>query len=148
MKGIYTLLEKGNVIKIISPSGILNTLAGNGQYGSADGVGTAATFSFPVAVTLDNRHNLYVSDNENFRIRKIALTGYTIDKPLPTGLIFDPTTGTISGTPTQDSPATDYTVTAYNMDGSSSTVVNIEVITEITPPLILPDLPSKTSLRP
>jgi gliding motility-associated-like protein len=56
------------------------------------------------------------------------LAGYSIDKPLPAGLVFDPTTGIISGTPTLVSPATNYTITAYNVTGSSSKVINIQVL--------------------
>ena len=76
---------------------------------------------------MDTHNDLFVSDNQTFRIRQISLTGYTIDKPLPAGLVFDYTNGTISGTPTVTSPATDYTVTAYNSAGNSSTIVNIQV---------------------
>src|SRR6201999_2292476 len=71
--------------------------------------------------------NLYVADSFNNIIRKISIFGYTIDKPLPAGLTFDPTTGAISGTPTAASPATNYTITAYNAQGSSSAVISITV---------------------
>ena len=72
---------------------------------------------------------VYVTDYGNNIIRKVIVTGYTIDKQLPPGLTFDPTTGVITGTPTSLWPPTDYTVVAYNTKGSSSTVVNIQVVT-------------------
>ena len=53
--------------------------------------------------------------------------GYFIHPVLPAGLNFDETTGIISGTPTEASPAANYTITAYNSSGSSSAVVNITV---------------------
>ncbi len=53
---------------------------------------------------------------------------YSIQPTLPNGLSFDETTGIISGTPTELSPATDYTVTATNSGGSTTFVLSIEVI--------------------
>ncbi len=49
-----------------------------------------------------------------------------------TGLTFNTTNCTISGTPTQVKSATNYTVTASNSNGSTSTTVNITV--NIAPP--------------
>ena len=52
---------------------------------------------------------------------------YSISPTLPAGLDFNKTTGEISGTPTALSPATTYTVTAYNSDGSTSVSLTITV---------------------
>ena len=57
----------------------------------------------------------------------MVVTGYTISAAQPAGLIFTGTTGTISGTPTTVSAATNYTITGWNVSGSSSTVVSIAV---------------------
>jgi gliding motility-associated-like protein len=124
---MYVAAEFENQIKIISPNGSVRNLAGSGEPGYADGIGTSALLYAPIALVLDTHNNLFVSDNQNLRIRQIALTGYTIDKTLPVGLIFNYTNGTISGMPTVTSPATNYTITAYNGAGSSSTIVNITV---------------------
>jgi gliding motility-associated-like protein len=51
-------------------------------------------------------------------------------------LSFDTKTGTISGTPTSVSPATDYVITAYNISGSNTTIINIKVNATIDPPSI------------
>ncbi|HTI58538.1 beta-propeller fold lactonase family protein [Mucilaginibacter sp.] len=137
---LYVADFKNNMIRIISPAGTVTTLAGDVIHGNADGTGKAARFYGPLQLVTDNKGYLYVTDQLNNLIRKIALTGYTIDKPLPAGMTFDPTTGKISGTPTVLSPSTDYTVTAYNAGGSSVTVVNIAVTNDI--PTIIAGTPS------
>jgi len=52
---------------------------------------------------------------------------WAISPTLPTGLIFDSTTGEISGTPTVLSQRTVYTVIATNSVGSNSTTINVQV---------------------
>src|SRR5450759_5776014 len=88
----------------------IQTLAGNGTAGFADGDVTAAQFSSPNAVALDSKGNLYIADTGNQRIRMISgrlittiagtgTIGYTGDKAaataatfsLPGGLAFDST---------------------------------------------------------
>lgn len=55
-------------------------------------------------------------------------TGFAITPDLPPGLEFDPASGRISGTPSEVSPATDYTVTAtFVGDITDDAVINIEV---------------------
>ncbi|QEM12048.1 gliding motility-associated C-terminal domain-containing protein [Mucilaginibacter rubeus] len=114
-------------IRKITLDGMVTTLAGNGNIGFTNGIGTSATFSYPYGIGIDKNGNLYIADCANSAFRKIGITGYTIDKPLPAGLVFDAKTGTISGTPTALSPPTVYTITAYNGSGSSKTTVNIQV---------------------
>ncbi len=53
--------------------------------------------------------------------------GYFIDKPLPAGLVFDCTTGAITGTPTVVTPTTTYTITCWNASGSASATCSITV---------------------
>ena len=56
-----------------------------------------------------------------------TVASYSISPALPAGLSFNTTNGYISGTPTEISAATDYTVTATNSQGSDNTTVNITV---------------------
>lgn len=143
--GNIYVADAGNLlIRKITPAGVVTTLAGTGSVGFVNGIGTAASFSGLYDLAIDTEGNLYGADAyHNGAIRRISTTGYTINKTLPTGLIFDSATGNISGTPTVLSPATDYTITAYNIRGSSSTVVNIKV--ENLAPLAFATLPSKNS---
>lgn len=76
-------------------------------------------------LALDTQGNLYATHATS--VDKASISGYFIDKPLPAGLWFDTNIGTIGGTPASSSPATVYTITGYNIAGSSSTTLNIAV---------------------
>lgn len=56
-----------------------------------------------------------------------TITAYAITPALPLGLKLDTATGTITGRPTEIIAPRDFTVTATNADGSTSTTVRIEV---------------------
>ena len=50
----------------------MSTLAGSGSSGSTDGLGTAASFAYPEGVCADAFGNIFVSDWNNHKIRKIS----------------------------------------------------------------------------
>ena len=56
-----------------------------------------------------------------------GIASYSISPPLPAGLSLNPALGVIAGTPTEVSPATDYTVVASNPQGTTNVVVNVTV---------------------
>jgi sugar lactone lactonase YvrE len=57
-------------------SGVVTTFAGSATAGTANGTGTAATFSLPNAITIDSSGNLYVIDAfAATQIRKITPAG-------------------------------------------------------------------------
>ncbi|TSD66276.1 hypothetical protein FFF34_002410 [Inquilinus sp. KBS0705] len=72
---IYVADSYYNNIRMISPSGYVSTVAGSGQRGYADGTGKKAIFANPSDVVVDAAGNLFVSDQSNFRIRKITRDG-------------------------------------------------------------------------
>jgi sugar lactone lactonase YvrE len=59
-----------------TPTPTVSTLAGSGTPTMANGIGAAASFNHPVGITLDAYSGfLYVTDNGNFRIRKMSPDG-------------------------------------------------------------------------
>ena len=53
--------------------------AGSGAYGEANGNGTDAEFRHPFGIVIDANDNLYVSDGNNHKIRKITPSGDVTD---------------------------------------------------------------------
>jgi hypothetical protein len=65
-----------NTIRKITPTGVVTTIAGQpdaNQDGEFDGLGAAATFTQPVAVTTDSAGNVLVLESDN--IRAVTPTG-------------------------------------------------------------------------
>ena len=92
--GNLLVADTGNhCLRKITPGGVVSTLAGlPGQPGAADGLGPAARFLNPQALTLDPKGNLYVADTGNHLIRQITPAG------LVTTLAGSPgTTGSADG---------------------------------------------------
>jgi sugar lactone lactonase YvrE len=60
--------------KVDLATGYVTTVAGNGSMGYAgdSGLATAARLDFPAGVALDDAGNLYIADNYNQRVRKVA----------------------------------------------------------------------------
>jgi sugar lactone lactonase YvrE len=72
---VYVADQGNHLIRKITPTGIVTTVAGSGRPGSADGIGGAASFNSPAGVAIDYAGNLYVADSGNNKIRKITLEG-------------------------------------------------------------------------
>ena len=64
-----------NKIRKINTLGDVTTIAGSGAIGSADGIGTSASFYYPAIVAIDLSNNLFITDEENHKIRKITPDG-------------------------------------------------------------------------
>lgn len=69
---IYVADEDNNMIRKVTPAGVVTTVAGTGGTGSANGAGSSATFYYPCGVAVDGSGNLYVADYNNNQIRKIS----------------------------------------------------------------------------
>lgn len=69
---IYVSDDGNEKIRKISPAGVVSAIAGNGTIGSANGLGSQASFHFPLGIAVDASGNIYVSDAGNEMIRKIT----------------------------------------------------------------------------
>lgn len=75
-KVLYIVDQGCQTIRVLDPSTmILTTIAGNvGNTGNADGVGSGATFNYPLGVAISsNGSTLYVTDYSNQSIRKLVV---------------------------------------------------------------------------
>jgi glucose/arabinose dehydrogenase len=76
---LYVADSYNNMIRKITPGGMVTTVAGKVQKGKAkimaDGPGAAATFFRPSGVAADKQGNIYVADMGSGRIRKITQAG-------------------------------------------------------------------------
>ncbi|MBM4438630.1 MAG: hypothetical protein FJ029_15715, partial [Actinobacteria bacterium] len=67
----------GNRIRVVSPDGIIRTLAGTGRTGYAGDGGPAvsAELSGPQAVVIDGARQIFIADWNNRRIRRVGVDG-------------------------------------------------------------------------
>lgn len=72
---LYLCDRKKNVIQKITKAGIRSIYAGSTLKGFFDGSSTSAQFDGPEGICFDEFDNLYVSDKNNKRIRKITPSG-------------------------------------------------------------------------
>ncbi len=103
---VYAL--DGGAIRKVTSAGVVTTLAGSQLItGSADGMGSAASFNSPLGIAIDGNGNLFVADTDNCKIRKVNQSGTVstfvgsagcghVDGPAslaqfngPTGIAFD-----------------------------------------------------------
>jgi trimeric autotransporter adhesin len=91
---LYIAETAAHRIRMVSPSGIITTIAGTGAQrcsGPSDclplgdgGPATSASLYFPTSVVVDNAGNLFIADSANFRVRKVSTDG-TISTVAGTG---------------------------------------------------------------
>lgn len=73
---VFVADRGNNIIRKITPTGTVSTLAGITTPGLFDAtVGTAAQFNSPVSVAVDASGNVYVGDLKNRAIRKVTSAG-------------------------------------------------------------------------
>jgi hypothetical protein len=144
---VYVADALNNTIRKITQAGVVSTLAGvAGSRGSADGTGSAASFSFPQGVAVDSAGSVFVADTLNSTIRvgsKVppvittigqsfvyqletnGATSFTVSN-LPPGLSFDAQLSAILGVPA--ATGTFQTViSATNPGGTTNSTLTITV---------------------
>jgi sugar lactone lactonase YvrE len=59
-------------VRMITPDGVVSTVAGSLPFGSSDGVGEAASFSGPTSIAVGPDNRMYVGDGGNSKIRLLV----------------------------------------------------------------------------
>lgn len=74
---IYVADLYNNRVRKISTTGIISTFAGNGSttFSGDGGPATAASLFHPIGLAIDGAGNIYISDYDHYRIRKVTPTG-------------------------------------------------------------------------
>lgn len=72
---IYVADWGNNLIRKITPTGMVSTFAGSGFAGYNDGAGTLASFTEPTGLAIDAQGNLFVADAGDDLIREINPSG-------------------------------------------------------------------------
>ena len=76
---LYVADSTNNLLRKISPAGIVTTLAGvSGVSGSQDGTGGGALFNNPAGLAVDTAGNVYVADTGNSLIRRVTPAGAVV----------------------------------------------------------------------
>lgn len=113
---VYIADTTNQVIRMVTPAGVVTTVAGTVGFGGfTNGIGTAATFFKPTGVAVDTSGNIYVADTGNNAIRKITMPGATV-----TTLAGSGAAGANNAT---GSSATFNAPTALAVDGSGNVLV-------------------------
>ena len=74
---LYVADTGNNIIRKISPTGVVSTFAGSAAaHGATDGLGDQARFWAPFGLAVDRAGNVYVADTANNLIRKITPIGF------------------------------------------------------------------------
>jgi len=111
---IYVADYGNNLIRKITPAGVVSTFAGSGNQGITDGAGTLASFDAPTGITADASGNLYVADAGNNLIRKITPAGVV------STIAGSDTTGSVNGI---GNAASFYDPLSVAVDGSGNLYV-------------------------
>ena len=94
---VYVADRSNSTIRKITPAGDVSTVGGRaGGFGSVDGAGGAAQFSFPSGIAVDGAGNLYVADSGNNTIRKGVPANPVLDLNSDSGgdvFLYNVTTG-------------------------------------------------------
>jgi hypothetical protein len=74
---VYMADEKNNRVRKVDRNGVITTLAGTGSagFGGDGGPAGQAQLNAPTGVCTDAAGNVYINDNSNFRVRKVAPSG-------------------------------------------------------------------------
>lgn len=134
--GVIYIADSGNQRIRIIKNDLIQAYAGTGGQGySGDGgVASAATFDRPVALAIDAFGHLFVSDQNNARIRKIHING-TISTVVGTGTAGFNGDGSMGNLTLIDQPRglnLDHKGNLYFIDGNNVRVRQVSGLSETT----------------
>jgi sugar lactone lactonase YvrE len=73
---IFVSDSNNNILRKVTPQGVVTTLAGTaGASGAMDGTGAAAQFRYPTGLRVDANGNLFVADTVNDQVRRVTAAG-------------------------------------------------------------------------
>jgi DNA-binding beta-propeller fold protein YncE len=75
---VYVLERSGHALRVVTPDGVIRTVAGTGQKGDALGPALSAQFSGPKHLAVDQRDDVYIADEQNARIVKYSPSSHTV----------------------------------------------------------------------
>jgi len=135
MGNLY-VADRGNnrIRKVLLSTGAVSTLVGTSN---------TTILNEPLGVSYGQNGTLYVADFSNNRIRTIQTGGWSVSPALPDGLVLDPSTGAITGTPVVPVATSVYTITASNAMGSYTYNIAVYVTNPIALPVIRYDTPKE-----
>jgi uncharacterized protein (TIGR03437 family) len=128
---VYIADQNNAIIRRISTSGIINTVAGNGQFGySGENVqAVKASMYAPSGVTVDASGNMYIADSGNQRIRRVD-PGGIITTIAGTGTAGFSGDGSLASAATFSNPvavALDPSGALYVIDGDNNRIRRLVV---------------------
>ncbi len=113
---VYVADTYNNLIRKITPAGVVTTLAGSGAPGSTNGTGNAASFNTPYGVAVDSSGTIYVGDGLSYLVRKITPAGVVTTLAGSGVAGFTDGTGTTAQFNRPDGVAVDSSGTVYVAD--------------------------------
>ena len=74
---VYVAFSGNNIIRKVSTTGVISTVAGTGTAGYNGDIipATSAKLNYPADVFVDTSGNIYIADEDNYRVRKIDASG-------------------------------------------------------------------------
>ncbi len=125
--------------------GVVRTLAGDGQYGHDDGYGNEASFEYPDYIAVDEKGNVFVTENNLQVIKKIApfialqgtpgandIGSFDINLSVSDGSVSVPHAYTITVNNINDAP-TDITISSNSIDENAPSGTPVATLAALDP---------------